>query len=288
MPVAVWPAASLRRQKPRNTNKMAIKFAQRRNTPYIAAMSKNEKPLVLFDLVSTITDAGPRYAQAYLDMAEQYNIAIPKRHEILNELGQKTLKEIIDTHSPDLPAEKIQGFMQDCNSACDCMLNDKNWIEQLYPHARETLAALKTQGYTLGLYTGTRKEAALDQLRYHQLEEIFPEHMVRAKDNVADDEKNSDTIKKEQVASLIQSNPSNKIIVVGDSLSDFHAARENNVNFIGFANTPKYVFRFAQAGVKTVFTSYERLPGLITLMTDNAPEKNPAAMTAALQGIKRP
>ena len=195
MPVVESPAASFRRQKSRKTNQMATKLAEKRDTPYIAAMSKNAKPLVLFDLVSTITDAGPRYAQAYLDMAEQYKIAVPKRHEILNELGQKTLKEIIDTHSPDLPVAKIQEFMQDCNATCDSMLNDKGWIEQLYPHARQALTALIAQGYTLGLYTGTRKDAALDQLRYHQLEEIFPEHMIRAKDNVVDDGKNSDTIK---------------------------------------------------------------------------------------------
>ena len=253
---------------------MLIKAAR----PIYSPMSKNVGTLILFDLVSTITDAGPRYAQAYLDISEQYNLPAPTKRAILNELGQRTLKEIIDIHSPGLAADKIPAFMQDCNSACDAMLNDASWVEQLFPDVKETLTELQAQGYRLGLYTGTRKEAAVDQLRYHQLETIFPEGMIRAKDNITDEGKNSETIKLEQIGSLIRDNPAKHIVVVGDSVTDYHAARNNGASFIGFANTPKDVFHFANAGVTAVFTRYERLAGLIkTALNENAPGNSNAA-----------
>lgn len=223
--------------------------------------------LILFDLVSTITDAGPRYAQAYLDVAAAYNLKVPPRNAILNELGQRTLVEIIQIHSPDLPAEKIEAFMDDCNGTCDTMLERADWVEALYPHARETLQILTAQNHKLGLYTGTRRDAAEDQLRYHELESIFPEAMIRAKDNVIDADKNSLTIKTEQVASLIRDNPGATVLVIGDSISDYQAAQASGAAFIGFANTQKNVFRFAAAGVTAVFTSFERLPGMISVLT---------------------
>ncbi len=260
---------------------MARKLAEKHDTPYIAAMSKNAKPLVLFDLVSTITDAGPRYAQAYIKIAEEFKIAVPASRDILNELGQRNLKEIINIHSPDLSAEKIPEFMQSCNNFCDALLHEKDWVEKLYPHVRETLADLKAQGYTLGLYTGTRKDAALNQLRYHKLEEFFPEDMIRAKDNQADDGKDSQALKAAQMTSLMKAahgNAKNPVtIVIGDTISDFEAARENKAVFMGFADSTKKVFRFAQAGVLTAFTNFERLPGMIKLATSPAwTTKNPA------------
>jgi phosphoglycolate phosphatase-like HAD superfamily hydrolase len=231
------------------------------------AQSQPAPLLILFDLVSTITDAGPRYAQAYLDVAAQYKLALPAPRDILNELGQRTLGEIIKIHSPDLPADKIPDFMNDCNHACDTMLERADWVEELYPDVRATLQALAAQNRKIGLYTGTRREAAEDQLRYHALQDIFPPAMVRAKDNVADAAKDSQTIKTEQVASLIRDNPAPRVIVIGDSISDYHAAQASNAEFIGFANTQKNIFRFAAAGVQNVFTRYDRLPGLINVIT---------------------
>ncbi len=222
--------------------------------------------LILFDLVSTITDAGPRYAQAYMDVAAQYNLKVPTKSAILNELGQRTLVEIIQIHSPDLPAEKIEAFMDDCNGTCDTMLERADWVEALYPHARETLQILAAQNHKLGLYTGTRRDAAADQLSYHGLENIFLPAMVRAKDNIIDAGKNSQEIKTEQVASLIRDNPGMRVLVIGDSISDYHAAQASGAAFIGFANTQKNVFRFAAAGVSAVFTSFERLPGMISVL----------------------
>lgn len=100
-------------------------------------MTKTANALILFDLVSTITDAGPRYAEAYARMAEQYGLGFPDHDAIMQDLGNKNLKEIIASHSPGLEASRMQAFMNDCNNACDTLLYDIHWIERLFDHVRE-------------------------------------------------------------------------------------------------------------------------------------------------------
>lgn len=231
------------------------------------------KKLILFDLVSTLTDAGPRYATAYIRMAASYGQPAPSHEDILKELGQRNLKEIIARHSPGLPADKIHDFMNDCNEACDSMLYDPHWLERLFPGVREALADLKARGFTLGLYTGTREDATEAQLRYHNIAQYFDADLIRAKDNIRDDGKNTQTLKIEQIASILKvwadknpgSDPVRDVIMVGDTLSDLEAAQAHRIGFAGFAETPAKAQTFQQNGVN-VFSVYDKAPGLLAAM----------------------
>lgn len=241
------------------------------------------KKLILFDLVSTLTDAGPRYAEAYIRMAAAYNQPAPSREDILKELGQRNLKEIIAIHSPLLPADKIQDFMKDCNETCDNILYDTHWLEKLYPGVREALADLKARGFTLGLYTGTREDAAAAQLRYHNIAQYFDADLIRAKDNVRDDGKNTQDLKIEQIASILQhwkdknpgADPARDVIMVGDTLSDLEAAKANNIGFAGFAENQAKIQSFLQNGVKAVFSGYGGAAGILsTMFIPSRPRRN--------------
>lgn len=232
------------------------------------------KKLILFDLVSTITDAGPRYAEAYVKMAEAYNLPLPERDDILSELGQRNLKDIIRIHSPDLPAEKLQNFMSDCNNACDSMLYDVHWIEALFDGAREALAALNDAGFVLGLYTGTREDAMDAQLRYHNIARYFDSALLRAKDNIRDAAKDTQSLKNEHIDSLIKAFAAKygqdenvarrNTVVVGDTLSDFESAKINNTAFVGFAETEKKMQDFTSAGVRAAFRDYSGAAALLS------------------------
>jgi phosphoglycolate phosphatase-like HAD superfamily hydrolase len=232
------------------------------------------KKLILFDLVSTLTDAGPRYAEAYIRMAAAYNQPVPSREDILKELGQRNLKDIIALHSPGLPPEKIQDFMKDCNQTCDKMLYDLHWLEKLYANARQALADLKSRGFTLGLYTGTRQDAMEAQLRYHNIAQYFDADLIRAKDNVRDAGKTTQDLKIEQIASILQSwkdknpgaDPARDVIMVGDTLSDMEAAQANQIRFAGFAENQAKFHSFLQNGVKAVFSGYDKAAGILAAM----------------------
>lgn len=235
----------------------------------------SEKQVILFDLVSTITDAGPRYAAAYLRMAAAYNLPVPTEEDILIELGQRNLRDIIRIHSPDLPIEKIGDFMNDCNTACDSLLYNVNWIERLFPDVREALGDLKAQGYTIGLYTGTREDSMLAQLKYHNILPFFDADLLRGKDNLRDDGKDTQTVKNEQIASLLAARPGRSVIVVGDTMSDYEAAKANGVSFVGFAPLQKDSVKFIDHG-QVVFQSYNDLSGVIaTVGVPGAPARQP-------------
>lgn len=226
------------------------------------------KPLILFDLIATITDAGPRYAKAYRDVAKRYGIKIPTEKSILNELGQNHLKGIITKHSPDLPEHQVNAFINDCNQTCDSMLNDNGWIEHLYPNVESALQNLKQMDCVLGIYTGTRSDAAIAQLRYHNIEHYFDPEFIQAKDSTNSHYKESALLKSEQIEKIItaylKKNELDKnvalqsIIIIGDTLSDYEAATQKNLPFIGFANNARKAFSFAKAGVTDTFESYDK------------------------------
>lgn len=226
-----------------------------------------DKGVILFDLVSTITDAGPRYARAYIRMAEAYGLPVPSADDILAELGQRGLKDIIRIHSPDLPVDRIQDFMNDCNSACDNLLYDVQWIERLFPDVREALAGLVAEGYTLGLYTGTREDAMMAQLKYHNILQYFDPAMLRGKDNIRDADKDTQALKTGQIASLIaeaaQKGIKGPVAVVGDTLSDFQAASANGVHFAAFAPVEAQAANFTKQG-QVVFRSYKDISGILS------------------------
>ncbi len=232
------------------------------------------KKLILFDLVSTITDAGPRYAEAYVRIAEAYNLPIPEKNDILDELGQRNLKDIIRIHSPDLPAEKVQNFMNDCNGACDSMLYDVHWIEVLFKDVREALQTLNSNGYAIGLFTGTREDAMVAQLRYHNIAQYFDADLLRAKDNIRDAAKDTQTLKNDHIESIIQtfakkmdqdeSVTRRNTIVVGDTLSDYEAAKASRTAFVGFAETEDKVQKFVSGGVRAIFSAYKDAPALLS------------------------
>ena len=246
-------------------------------------MAENAAPkkLILFDLVSTITDAGPRYAEAYVRMAEAYNLPLPEKSDILDELGQRNLKDIIRIHSPDLPAEKIQAFMGDCNNACDSMLYDVRWIEALFKDVREALKTLNENNYTIGLFTGTREDAMEAQLRYHNIAQYFDADLLRAKDNIRDAAKDTQMLKIEHIESIIKTFAKKtrqdealvrrNTIVVGDTLSDYEAAKANQTGFAGFAETDDKAQKFINGGVRAVFTAYKNAPAFLSSLLNAEP-----------------
>src|SRR5690606_4866816 len=118
-------------------------------------MTQTRPTLVVFDLVSTLTDAGARYAKAFRDTCAENGVTPPDDADVLSLLGNKNLKEITETFAGEMDEEKKKAFMASCNHACDALLNDKEWHEALYPHAREAVKALHAAGFALGIFTGT-------------------------------------------------------------------------------------------------------------------------------------
>jgi len=234
------------------------------------------KPLILFDLVSTLTQAGPRYAQAYIRMCQAWGMTPPAQDDILEALGEKNLKQIIAEFTPGLPAENIGKFMSDCNNACDAILADKSWSEDLYPHARETLAALRASGCTLGIFTGSRESAMTKQVEYHALDVLFDADFMRGKDNVRDGMVRNDELKARQITQMAAKH-GGPVIVVGDGMADLSAAKSAGVLFVGFADGAR-ADALRKNGAVATFCDYDQLPGIIAQLL--RPAATPTARPA--------
>lgn len=232
-------------------------------------MAQPRAVLLVFDLVSTLTDAGPRYAQAFIDVAQKTGHGTPDKDEVLSMLGNKNLSEITDRFAGGMKADEKKEFMSECNNACDILLQKPDWKESLFPHVREAIEKMHGSGITLGIYTGTREEARDEQLKYHGITALFDTRYLRGKNNQRDAGKPNPALKAEQLHSIVegfrsdQHNASAPVIVIGDSSADAKAAEQEGLFFVGFATTPAKKAELEKAGVTAIVTDFGDVPALI-------------------------
>lgn len=225
--------------------------------------------LIVFDLVATLTDAGPRYVRAFSEMCERFGYPRPDEDEVMEMLGNKNLKEITQHFLGDIDTGLQGKFMNSCNKECDAMLFRDDWHETLFPHVRETLEALAQDDCKLGIYTGTREDALEDQITYHGIKPLFVQDYIRGKDNARDAGLDSRTLKAVQLDSIVTQyrkdcgDANASVLVIGDSVSDAEAAAEKGYLFIGFAASDRKKEKLQNSGVKFLMTDFADLPLLI-------------------------
>ncbi|MDE1151646.1 MAG: HAD hydrolase-like protein [Micavibrio sp.] len=232
-------------------------------------MARDRGILVVFDLVSTLADAGPRYVQAFADVLESRGLAVPPVADVAALLGNKNLSDITDQFAGPLPPDEKKAFMADCNAACDALLNRPGWREELFPNVREAIETMHLRGFTLGIYTGTREDALAAQLNYHHLGGMFDTRYMRGKDNTRDANLKSEALKVGQLGSIVeafnreQGKNAAGIIVIGDSAADVQAAASLGLHFVGFASDDKKSQQMQDAGAQSIVRDFGDLPDLV-------------------------
>jgi len=258
---------------------------------------RGQNVLVIFDLVSTLTDAAPRYVQAFADVCEAYGKPAPSAEELRDMLGNKNLSQITDHFIGPLDEADKKKFMGACNAACDALLTRPHWEEHLYPHVAEAIEVLALRGVTLGIYTGTREEALEAQLAYHGIGDFFDRCFVRGKDNTRDAGKNNRDLKAAQLQDIVatfRSRPGNEnapVLVIGDSSADAQAAADAGLLFAGFAVDGQKHEKMAAAGVRNIMRDFGDLPDLVERLirpvgNDNAPPAKAAPKPRPYGGPK--
>jgi phosphoglycolate phosphatase len=238
------------------------------------------KALVVFDLVSTLTDAGPRYVRAFADVCAAHGYAPPPDEEILEMLGNKSLPDIVRHFIGDLPEQSCKAFMQDCNHTCDALLRHPDWDERLFPHVREAVETLCLMGVTLGIYTGTREDALAAQLDYHGLRGYFDPRYVRGKDNLRDAGIRTADLKAAQLADIVaafrkEAGERAIVVVIGDSAADAAAAAALGLDFAGFAVDDRKKAQMTAAGAGNIMRDFADLPDLVMRFLRPAGNDNP-------------
>lgn len=252
------------------------------------------KVLVIFDLVSTLTDAGPRYVRAFADVCRQYGRPAPEPEAVMEMLGNKNLADITEHFIGPLTPDDKKKFMQDCNHACDALLTRPDWREVLYPHVSEALLTLGLRGVTLGIYTGTREDAVEAQLAYHHISDMFDRRFVRGKDNIRDaGQKNAD-LKSAQLRDIVATFRTTagdapvSVIVIGDSRADMEAAQSQGLLFAGFAADDTKRAKMQAAGVPHIMRDFADLPDLVErLIRPTGNDNTPAAALPKMRPAPR-
>jgi phosphoglycolate phosphatase-like HAD superfamily hydrolase len=252
-------------------------------------MTPQSRPvLVIFDLVSTLTDAAPRYVQAFKDVCDLHGKPAPSAEELQEMLGNKNLAEITEHFIGPMDATQKKQFMAECNHACDALLTQPTWTENLYPHVKEAIETLSLRGVTLGIYTGTREDALEAQLAYHDIGDFFNRSFVRGKDNVRDAGQNNRDLKAKQLRDIVQAfrtqvnNPQAQVIVIGDSKTDAQAAADDGLLFVGFAADETKRDKMQKAGVENIMRDFGDLPDMVTrLVLPRANDNEPAPQQGA-------
>lgn len=249
--------------------------------------SRKQNVLVIFDLVSTLTDAAPRYVQAFVDVCEAYGKPAPSAAELRDMLGNKNLSQITDHFIGPLDDAAKKKFMSECNAACDALLTKPYWEEHLYPHVAEAIEVLALRGVTLGIYTGTREDALEAQLAYHGIGDFFDRRFVRGKDNTRDAGKNNRDLKAAQLQAIVatfRSRPGNEkaqVLVIGDSSADAQAAADAGLLFAGFAVDDQKRDKMSAAGVQNIMRDFGDLPDLVERLIRPAGNDNTAPLKIA-------
>jgi phosphoglycolate phosphatase-like HAD superfamily hydrolase len=226
-------------------------------------------PFVIFDLVATVVDAGPRYVAAYRQVCEMNGFTAPNNQLVLDMLGERNLSQIMERTLPPMDEPQRQSFMSQCNVTCDALLLRSDWREHLFPGILPCFESLKQKGIEIGLSSGIRQDALIAQCDYHALEKFVKPPFIQAKTSGMDSVTDHVELKKHlllaQQATFVSefSVAPEKTLYVGDSPADFEAAREVNMDFVGVAWTPRQFDKLHASGCDIIVRDFADLQGTI-------------------------
>ena len=182
---------------------------------YTDIITKEEKPVVAFDLDGTLLDSRERHKIVLDDVLKQFGLSLNTSDLIDFKSDGKNNKEyLIYKGVPEAEAEKIQNEWIK-NIEKECYLN----LDKLY---NNTLDLLKNslKDYKIILVTArNNKEGLYNQLEKLKIKDCFSEiFVVKADKNVT--ESKAEILRKE-----------NAVKYTGDTKSDYMAAKTANIDF---------------------------------------------------------
>ncbi|MFF3868015.1 HAD family hydrolase [Micromonospora sp. NPDC001898] len=128
------------------------------------------------------------------------------------------------------------------------------------PYGREVIVAARQAGLPVAVVSNNSAGAVSAYLAAHRLAAYVSPVVGRAHADPAHMKPNPEPILQ---AVRVLSEPPNRCVLVGDSLSDIGGARAAGVRVIGYANRPAKVETFRAAGPDVVVTSMGEIAGVL-------------------------
>ena len=169
----------------------------------------------IFDIDGTLTYTNQLIFDSFNFIAKKYLDRIFSDEEIISMFGPPE-NDIIK----QLCGEKFEEAKVDYYN----YYKENHSIAQLYPGIKEILELLKSKNFPLGIFTGKGREASMITLKYLDVHKYF--NLIVTGDDVNNHKPSAEGIFKfVNQFNLIP----DKILMIGDSVSDVKAAKEAGV-----------------------------------------------------------
>ena len=207
-----------------------------------------EKPMIIFDLDGTLWDSAPAVADAWNIVFEKADPSLPKlTTENIHSVMGMTMKEIGQVLQPMLREELRERVFEECCRFEVEYLHTHSGT--LYPKMRETLEALREDGYRLAVVSNCQCGYVEAFLKSSGAGDLFDDY---------EEWERTGLTKGENIRLVMQRNRADRAVYIGDTRKDEEAARAAGIPFIHAA------YGFGQAeNPAAVIHALEELPEAI-------------------------
>jgi pyrophosphatase PpaX len=178
---------------------------------------------ILFDLDGTLLDTNELIIESFLHALQFHNLESVSREAIIGQMG-KPLREQIALFSKRIEVDDIVGTYREFN------IRKHDEMVLIFPHVKETLAALHAQGLKLGIVTSKVSLTVNRGLQLFGLEPFLS--TIVTSDEVSMPKPHPESVL--LALSRLNAKPENTLMV-GDSQYDLLAAHEAGVRSAGVA-----------------------------------------------------
>ncbi|MDV6332778.1 HAD-IA family hydrolase [Asticcacaulis sp. 201] len=182
--------------------------------------------LAVWDVDGTLIDSRSSIFRAAVEAAHAINIDPPSYDQVRAIVGV-SLFDALAMMRPDLDPETIAAYTHEFQQAFLRFHADPAFAESLYLGAEETLQALKSEGWLLGMATGNSRRGVRRTLEKHGWDDLFDVTFC------ADDGPSKPHPHMLQCNLNALGVATHEAVMIGDASHDMKMARQAHVHAIG-------------------------------------------------------